>query len=182
MDHPVTCVSYEDAEAYARWAGKRLPTESEWEFASRGGLEGAEFSWGEEFKPGGREMANIWFGEFPLDPKGRGHDTTRVGRYPANGYGLFDMIGNVWEWTSAWYRSPSQGVNCCAGRATDVEVAPSDSFDLEFPEIRVPRRVVKGGSFLCAANYCARYRPAARQPQMIDAAAVHIGFRCATSN
>ena len=179
MDHPVTCVSYGDALAYAGWAGKRLPTEAEWEYAATGGLEVAEFSWGGEFMPNGLEMANIWYGQFPQDHRKGTHGTTRVGSYPANGYGLVDMIGNVWEWTASWYVSPPPELSCCSANLENVDAAPEESFDPALPEIRIPRRVVKGGSFLCSPHYCARYRPAARQPQMIDTAAVHIGFRCA---
>lgn len=175
LDHPVTCVAYEDAAAYAAWAGKRLPTEAEWERAARGGIEGAMYAWGDELTPGGRAMANIWEGSFPAgDQRRKGHRTTRAGSFPPNGFGLVDMIGNVWEWTSDWYRTGPEadsGPSCCA--------PPSDSYDPAQPHIRIPRRVLKGGSFLCAPNYCARYRPAARQAQMIDTASVHIGFRCA---
>jgi formylglycine-generating enzyme required for sulfatase activity len=180
MDHPVTCVTYEDAENYARWCGKRLPTEAEWEYAARGGLEGAEFSWGNDFDPAGQQMANIWAGPFAAGIKGHKHGTTRVGSYPANGYGLFDMIGNVWEWTSSWFLWPPTNGGCCTA-LQDRDAAPDESFDPDLPSVRIPRRVVKGGSFLCSPDYCARYRPAARQPQMIDTATVHIGFRCVQS-
>lgn len=178
MDHPVTCVSHEDATAYAAWADKRLPTEDEWEYAARGGLERMDYSWGQEFQPGGREMANIWYGRFPLEQRKGGHGTTKVGSYPANGYGLYDMIGNVWEWTSSWYRESDGASSCCGNVGQNGDAPPADSYDRSMPDIRVPRRVVKGGSFLCSPSYCARYRPAARQPQAIDTAAVHIGFRC----
>ena len=175
MDHPVTCVAHEDARSYAKWAGKRLPSEAEWEWAARGGLVGARYAWGDIFMPAGRAMANTWFGEFPLQNLKRktGYRTTRVGAFPPNGYGLFDMIGNVWEWTDSWFQLSTQqpGPSCCS--------PPEDSYDADQPNIRIPRRVLKGGSFLCAENYCARYRPAARQAQMIDTASVHIGFRCA---
>ena len=175
LDHPVTCIAYEDATAYAAWAGRRLPTEAEWERAARGGIEGATYAWGDEFTPGGKRMANTWVGDFPtLDLRKKGYRTTRVGSFPENGFGVVDMIGNVWEWTSDWYRSRSQAPvpgSCCS--------PPEDCYDPSQPSIRIPRRVLKGGSFLCAANYCARYRPAARQAQMIDTASVHIGFRCA---
>jgi formylglycine-generating enzyme required for sulfatase activity len=176
LDHPVVCVAHEDAAAYAAWAGKRLPTEAEWERAARGGIEGATYAWGDELKPGGKRMANIWIGEFPLrDLRPKGHRTTRVGSFPPNGFGLVDMIGNVWEWTSDWYRNDRKAApasSCCS--------PPADSYDPDQPLVRIPRRVLKGGSFLCAPNYCARYRPAARQAQMIDTASVHIGFRCVT--
>lgn len=176
LDHPVTCVAHEDAAAYAAWAGKRLPTEAEWECAARGGLERATYSWGDELSPNGKRMANIWTGEFPhrdLRPK-KDHRTTRVGSFPPNGFDIVDMIGNVWEWTSDWYRSDptaDTAPSCCS--------PPEDSYDPDQPNVRIPRRVLKGGSFLCAPNYCARYRPAARQAQMVDTATVHIGFRCA---
>lgn len=171
LDHPVTCVAYDDAAAYAAWADKRLPTEAEWEFAAKGGSN-ATFPWGEDFTPGGQRMANTWIGRFPdRDERPKGHRTTRVGTYAPNGFGLYDVIGNVWEWTFDWYRTDGSAVSCCA--------PPVDAYDPEQPAIRIPRRVVKGGSFLCAANHCARYRPTARQPQMIDTATTHIGFRCA---
>ncbi|OWK29945.1 formylglycine-generating enzyme family protein [Sphingomonas mucosissima] len=176
LDHPVVCVAYEDAAAYATWAGKRLPTEAEWERAARGGIEGATYAWGAELTPGGKRMANIWMGDFPRrDLRLKGHRTTRVGSFPPNGFGLVDMIGNVWEWTGDWYSAGPKAdaaSSCCS--------PPTDSYDPAQPLIRIPRRVLKGGSFLCAPNYCARYRPAARQAQMIDTASVHIGFRCAS--
>ena len=177
LDHPVTCVAHEDAATYAAWAGKRLPSEAEWECAARGGLERATYAWGDEQTPGGKRMANIWAGEFPhrdLRPT-KGHRTTRVGSFPANGFDLVDMIGNVWEWTNDWYRSDPT-----AGPAPPCCSPPEDSYDPDQLQVRIPRRVLKGGSFLCAPNYCARYRPAARQAQMIDTASVHIGFRCAS--
>ncbi|MCI0636245.1 MAG: formylglycine-generating enzyme family protein [Actinobacteria bacterium] len=174
--HPVVHVVHEDAEAYASWAGKALPTEAEWERAARGGLDGAPFAWGDEHFPDGRAMANTWQGEFPwqnleLD----GHDgTSPVGSFPANGYGLYDMCGNVWEWTSDWFTtSPAEvGSPCCVPRNPRVE-----SPELPAGET-MPRRVIKGGSHLCAPNYCFRYRPAARQGQAIDSSTGHLGFRC----
>lgn len=174
LDHPVVCIAYEDAASYARWSGGRLPTEAEWEWAARGGLVGATYAWGDEWMPGGTAMANTWQGSFPEDDLNRKslYRTSKIGSYPANPYGLYDMIGNVWEWTASWYRTASSGeVNGCCS-------PPLDSYDPDQPDILIPRRVLKGGSFLCAANYCARYRPAARQAQMIDTASVHIGFRC----
>jgi len=163
--HPVTQVAYEDAAAYAAWAGKALPTEAEWEYAARGGLDGAVFTWGDEFAPGGRMMANTWQGEFPwqnLMSDGYA-GTSPVGAFPPNGYGLHDMAGNVWEWTSDLARDDLQAPAPCCGPGG----APA-----------IPRRVIKGGSHLCAPNYCLRYRPAARQFEAVDTATGHIGFRC----
>ena len=178
-DHPVVHIAFEDAEAYAAWAGKALPTEAEWEFAARGGLEGAEFAWGNELHPGGRWMANTWHGEFPhenLSPRGRA-GTVAVGSYRPNGYGLFDMIGNCWEWTVDWYREHSAAIEDCCGSAGPQDALRAASHDPRDP-LSIPRRVIKGGSFLCAPNYCRRYRPAARMAQPIDTATCHLGFRC----
>jgi formylglycine-generating enzyme len=183
--HPVVHVAYEDAEAYVRWARKELPTEPEWERAARGGLDGAAFPWGDEEFPEGKAMVNSWQGEFPwqnllLD---RYEGTSPVGSFPPNGYGLFDMAGNVWEWTSDWYvpRHADEVVKSCCGPAVNPRiVSPEKSYDPDQPQFRIPRKVVKGGSHLCAPNYCLRYRPAARQPQMIDTGMSHIGFRCVT--
>jgi sulfatase modifying factor 1 len=181
--HPVVHVSYEDAEAYARWAGRDLPTEAEWERAARGGLEGKKFTWGDEHFPNGKAMANSWQGEFPwqnLLVDGF-EGTSPVGSFPANGFGLFDMAGNVWEWTSDWYvhQRANEVAPACCGPAVNPRITSSQkSYDPRQPAIRIPRRVVKGGSHLCAPNYCLRYRPAARQPQMIDTGMSHIGFRC----
>jgi len=181
-DHPVVHVAFEDAQAYAAWAGKALPTEAEWEFAARGGLDGAAYTWGDEMVPAGRFMANTWQGEFPwqnlvLDGYER---TSPVGTFPANGYGLYDMAGNVWEWTQDWYTA-RPGVEpakpCCGGGGARV-VEASESYDPNQPSVRIPRKVLKGGSHLCAPNYCLRFRPAARSPQMIDSSMSHIGFRC----
>jgi formylglycine-generating enzyme required for sulfatase activity len=181
QDHPVVHISYQDAEAYAAWAGKVLPTEAEWELAARGGLEDADFAWGAELSPGGRMMCNYWQGDFPsenleLDGWAR---TSPVRCFSPDGYGLYDMIGNVWEWTSDWYATVSsvepQTKKCCVphnprGGCMEASVDPA------LPH--APRKVVKGGSHLCAENYCQRYRPAARVPQTIDTATSHIGFRC----
>jgi len=178
-NHPVVHVAYADVEAYAHWAGKEVPSEAEWEFAARGGLEGAVYTWGNEFAPDGKMMANVWQGEFPLqnllvDGFER---TSPVGAFPANGYGLYDMAGNVWEWTSDWYRSHHKPAgSCCSGRAKGD--GREKSYDPQTPEIKIPRKILKGGSFLCAANYCLRYRPAARIPQQIDTGTCHQGFRC----
>jgi formylglycine-generating enzyme len=182
LDHPVVQVAFEDAEAYAGWAGKALPTEAEWEFAARGGLDGAEFVWGAEFAPVGRQMANTWQGEFPWQNLCTdGFETTSpVGIFPPNGYGLFDMAGNVWEWTTDWFSArhePHAQSPCCVPDNPRSGVIEG-SFDPAQPKIRIPRKVVKGGSFLCAPNYCRRYRPAARHAQMIDSGMSNIGFRC----
>jgi formylglycine-generating enzyme len=173
--HPVVQVAYEDARAYAAWAGKALPTEAEWEFAARGGLDGKVFCWGDEFAPKGRMMANTWQGEFPwqnllTDPY---EGTSPVGAFPPNGYGLLDMAGNVWEWTADHFtpRHPDEVERpCCVPRNPQV-TAPV----LAEP---IPRRVIKGGSHLCAPSYCLRYRPAARQGEAVDTSTGHIGFRC----
>ncbi len=181
--HPVVHVAYEDAEAYAKWAGKELPTEAEWERAARGGLESKKFTWGDEHFPGGKAMANSWQGEFPwqnLLVDGFS-GTAPVASFPPNGFGLFDMAGNVWEWTSDWYvqNLGEEASTPCCGPASNPRIhSPEKSYDPGQPQFRIPRKVVKGGSFLCAPNYCLRYRPAARQPQMIDTGMSHIGFRC----
>jgi sulfatase modifying factor 1 len=184
-DHPVVHVAYEDAEAYARWAGKELPTEAEWEFAARGGLEGMNFTWGNEDKQLTEPMANTWQGEFPYQNLliDKYESTSPVGSFAPNGYGLYDMAGNVWEWTSDWYvqhldESADKVKTCCTSHVNPRVISPDESYDLAQPDIKIPRKVVKGGSHLCAPNYCLRYRPAARQPQMIDTGMTHIGFRC----
>jgi sulfatase modifying factor 1 len=181
-DHPVTHVAFEDAEAYAAWAGKELPTEAEWEFAARGGLEGADFAWGDEHSPGGQPMANTWQGEFPWQnlPTDGYEATSPVGVFPPNGYGLLDVTGNVWEWTRDFFapRRPSEPAKpCCVPRNPRV-TSPDDSFDVGPAGPPVARRVIKGGSHLCAPNYCLRYRPAARQAEGVDTSTQHIGFRC----
>ena len=179
--HPVTHVSYADAEAYAAWKGKELPTEAEWEFAARGGLEGMTYVWGDEFAPKGKMLANTWQGEFPwqnltLDGYER---TSPVGAFPPNGYGLHDMAGNVWEWTSDFFTPSHPDVehSCCMPRNPRVTSA-AQSVEVDAPGLPTPRRVTKGGSHLCAPNYCLRYRPAARQGEAIDSTTSHIGFRC----
>ena len=178
-DHPVVHVAWADVEAYAAWAGKAVPTEAEWEFAARGGLDGAEFAWGDELTPGGRWMANTWQGDFPLHNTAEdGYvGTAPVGRYPANGYGLVDMIGNVWEWTVDWYQAHVETSHACCtvanprGGDRDRSAYPRDP-------AKVPRRVMKGGSHLCAPTYCRRYRPPARMAQPVDTSTSHLGFRC----
>ncbi|CCH76488.1 Sulfatase-modifying factor 1 [Nostocoides japonicum T1-X7] len=170
-DHPVVQVSYADATAYATWVGKSLPTEEELEYAARGGLEGATYAWGEDARPGGRLMANTWQGRFPYDNRGADGwvGTSPVGSFPANGYGLVDLIGNVWEWTTSDYtlRHEERVRHCCAPTAPRSRYADPQG-----------RRVLKGGSHLCAPEYCLRYRPAARSPQSEDTSTTHIGFRC----
>jgi formylglycine-generating enzyme len=182
LDHPVVHIAYEDAMAYARWAGQSLPTEAEWEFAARGGLEGAMYAWGDELAPDGRLMANYWQGEFPFEnTRADGLEgTSAVRLFAPNGFGLYDMIGNVWEWTVDWYGAAPRAAPdqpCCAA-APKRAVAEAESYDAATPDVRIGRKVVKGGSFLCAANYCQRYRPAARFAQPIDSPTSHLGFRC----
>jgi formylglycine-generating enzyme len=180
--HPVVQVAYEDAATYAAWAGKELPTEAEWEYAARGGLERAVFAWGDEQFPDGKPMANSWQGEFPWQNlKLDGFEgTSPVGSFPPNGYGLFDMTGNVWEWTADWYvpRHPDEAPSPCCVPVNPRVTSPEQSYNPGQPGEHIPRRVIKGGSHLCAPNYCLRYRPAARQPQMIDTSMAHLGFRC----
>lgn len=179
-DHPAVHISYQDAEAYAAWAGKALPTESEWEYAARGGLEGKEFAWGDELVPDGRHMANTWQGQFPWQNLAEDGftRTSPVGTYPANPFGLHDMIGNVWEWTTDWYGDQHVAQKSCCVPSNPRGVAEAQSYDPRQPQFRIPRKVVKGGSHLCAPNYCRRYRPAARHAQPIDTAMSHVGFRC----
>jgi len=181
-DHPVVHITFSDAEAFAAWEGKTLPTEAEWEFAARGGLDGAAFTWGDEFLPGDRHMANTWQGEFPWQHRCQdGYErTSPVGAFPPNGYGLYDVIGNVWEWTTDWYRAshPRDEIKACCIPENPRGPRVDESFDPAQPQIRIPRKVLKGGSHLCAPNYCRRYRPAARYPQPIDTSTSHIGFRC----
>jgi len=181
-DHPVVHVAHADAEAYAAWAGKALPSEAEWEWAARGGLEDAHYAWGDQLAPDGRMLANYWQGPFP-----HGNSladgwlrTSPVRSYPPNGYGLYDMIGNVWEWTADWFAPPKvekkRGGQCCVpanprGGTRGGSIVKSDP-------IRIPRKVMKGGSHLCAESYCRRYRPAARYAQPVDTSTGHLGFRC----
>ena len=180
--HPVVHVSFPDAEAYAQWMGKSLPTEAEWEFAARGGLADAEYAWGDELTLDGRHMANTWQGEFPWQNNGDDgfERTSPVGAFAPNGYGLQDMIGNVWEWTSDWYsgeHAADAKKSCCIPR-NPRGPAEAASFDPSMPQIRIPRKVLKGGSHLCAPNYCRRYRPAARHAEPVDTSTSHVGFRC----
>ncbi|MDX6535111.1 MAG: formylglycine-rating enzyme [Gaiellales bacterium] len=181
--HPAVHVAYEDVEAYASWAGKELPTEAEWERAARGGLEGAIFSWGNDHFPAGKAMANTWQGEFPWQNlKLDGFvGTSPVGIFPPNGYGLYDIAGNVWEWTCDWFTAshPDDVQHACCVPANPRVTSREGSYTAASePGSQIARRVIKGGSHLCAPNYCLRYRPAARQPQMVDTSTSHLGFRC----
>lgn len=178
-DHPVVHVVAEDAEAYAAWAGKMLPTEAEWEYAARGGLDGAAYAWGDELELEGQRLAKYWEGEFPGDNRAAPglERTAPVRSYPANGHGLYDMIANVWEWTADWYSDAPDRTQSCCGGGDSQRASMLASLDPAAP-VAVPRRVLKGGSHLCAVNYCRRYRPAARWAQAIDTSTSHIGFRC----
>ena len=179
LNHPVVHVTPADAQAYASWAGKALPGEAEWEFAARGGLSGKTYAWGDELNPRGVTMANIWQGDFPYFDTVSGvlKRTTPVRSYPANGYGLYDMIGNVWEWTADGEDVvPLPESGCCAMRGTgQLPIGVANGADAQ---VQIPRRIAKGGSHLCAPNYCQRYRPSARWAQPIDTSTSHMGFRC----
>jgi formylglycine-generating enzyme len=180
-DEPVVHVAFEDAEAYATWARKSLPTEAEWERAARGGLEGATFVWGDEpEQPGTERLANYWHGDFPWRSDDGYGTRWPVGSYPANAFGIHDMAGNVWEWTSDWYapRRTEDARDTCCVPVNPTGGPPEGSFDAAQPQFQIPRKIIKGGSYLCADSYCMRYRPAARRPQMIDTGMSHIGFRC----
>jgi formylglycine-generating enzyme len=179
-DHPVVHVAYEDAQAYAAWMGKELPTEAEWEFAACGGLDAAEFVWGGEFMPGGKPMANTWQGEFPWQNllEDGFEWTAPVCSFPPNGYGLYEMAGNVWEWTTDWYQDHKVIERSCCTVDNPRGAKREASIDPRTPQILIPRKVMKGGSYLCAPNYCRRYRAAARMPQQVDTSTCHLGFRC----
>jgi formylglycine-generating enzyme len=181
-NHPVVHVSFDDALAYATWAGKELPTEAQWEFAARGGLEDEEFAWGNALAPGGKHMANTWQGNFPVQNLCEdGYErTSPVTAFPPNGYGLYDMVGNVWEWTADWWstRHAADAPKACCIPENPRGGPESASYDPSQPRIRISRKVLKGGSHLCAPNYCRRYRPAARHAEPVDTSTSHVGFRC----
>ena len=179
-NHPVVHVAFADAEAFAQWAGKELPTEAEWEFAARGTFYGAEYVWGNEITPNGKRMANTWQGEFPWENLLEdGYEwTAPVGSFPPNEFGLYEMVGNVWEWTTDWYQDHDRIQHACCTLQNPRGAALDESYDPCIPEIKIPRKVIKGGSYLCAPNYCRRYRPAARMAQSIDTSTCHLGFRC----
>ncbi len=179
-DHPVVHVAFEDVEAFSKWAGKTLPTEAEWEFAARGGLEGAEFAWGDDFTPDGTSMCNSWQGEFPWQNLGADgfEGTAPVKSFAPNGYGLYQMTGNVWEWTTDWFQNHDKIASPCCTLSNPRGGEAEGSYDPRTPNVRIPRKVMKGGSHLCAPNYCRRYRPAARMAQAVDTSTCHLGFRC----
>jgi formylglycine-generating enzyme required for sulfatase activity len=178
QDHPVVHIAWPDAVAYAKWAGKRLPTEAEFEYAARGGLQGKPFVWGDEFCPGGKHQANTFQGSFPnADTAADGHHgMAPVRSYASNGFGLYDMAGNVWEWTSDWYRHDTYRLRAASGKVIDNPTGPDTSFDPSEP--RQPKRVMKGGSFLCTSEYCTRYMPGGRGKGDPMTGTNHLGFRC----
>jgi len=178
--YPVVHIAYEDAAAYAKWAGKRLPTEAEWEFAARGGLSGKPFVWGDQFRPNGHWMANTFQGKFPVKGTDKGEDghvgISPVAQYPANGYGLYDMAGNVWQWTSDWYRPDYYARLAAAGGVARNPLGPEIPFDPSEPTER--KKVHRGGSFLCTDQYCSRYIVGTRGKGEVTTGTNHLGFRC----
>jgi formylglycine-generating enzyme len=179
--YPVVHVAYEDAEAYARWAGKRLPTEAEFEFAARGGLAGRKYAWGDEMRPGGRWMANTFQGHFPDDDAGEDgwRGIAPVASYPPNGYGLYDVAGNVWEWISDWYRPDAYALAAASGQVAVNPTGPPSGADPTEPG--VPKRVQRGGSFLCSSTFCTRYLVGSRGRGDVSTGTNHLGFRCVRS-
>jgi formylglycine-generating enzyme required for sulfatase activity len=182
MNYPVVHIAYDDAVAYSAWAGKRLPTEAEFEFAARGGLDRKRYAWGDEFMPSGKHMANTFQGHFPdLNTGEDGYRATApVASFPANGYGLFDMAGNVWEWTSDWYRPDYYQTLAASGEIAINPKGPSGSYDPAEPGVR--KRVHRGGSFLCTDQYCARYIAGGRGKGEPDTGSNHLGFRCVSES
>ncbi|MEM5436705.1 formylglycine-generating enzyme family protein [Paraburkholderia diazotrophica] len=187
-NHPVVQVSYEDAQAYAKWAHKRLLTEAEWEYAARGGLEQADYAWGAEFSPGGKKMANTWEDSarpFPVTAVRNSSEkvqvgTSAVGTYAPNGYGLYDMAGNVWQWVGDWYRADAFRIEAASGRMITDPAGPANSFDPDRGELaHAPARVTRGGSFLCSETYCVSYRTSARRGTDPMNSMSHLGFRLA---
>jgi formylglycine-generating enzyme required for sulfatase activity len=186
QDHPVVQVSYEDALAYAKWAGKRLPTEAEWEYAARGGIAQADYNWGDEFKPQGKTMANTFAGkQFPVVEAAYKNKigTTRVASYPPNGYGLYDMAGNVWQWVADWYREDAFEIESRKLIAFNPE-GPAESFDTSdtYAPPDAPKRVIRGGSFLCDESFCTSYRASARRGVDPYNPMSHIGFRLVSND
>jgi formylglycine-generating enzyme required for sulfatase activity len=180
-DHPVVHIAFEDALAYAKWAGKRLPTEAEFEFAARGGLDRNRYAWGNELTPGGKPVANTWQGHFPVKDQGDdGHSgTSPVTAFPPNGFGLYDMGGNVWQWCADWYRPDTYSTLAGAGGVTQDPQGPRDSFDPQEPG--AAKRVVRGGSYLCTDQYCARYLVGSRGKSEISSGSSNLGFRLVRS-
>lgn len=181
-NHPVVHVAWEDADAYCRWAGKRLPTEAEYEFSARGGMDGKRYAWGDELKPGGKWMANIWQGRFPShNTREDGYaGTSPVKAFVPNGYGLYDVAGNVWQWTADWYRADYFKTLAATGRPVKDPTGPAASDDPREPGVK--KRVQKGGSFLCSARYCSRYLVGSRGKGAVDSGSSNVGFRCARSD